>query len=162
MKKAAAVWNQLKPDIPFNYSFVENDIAKQYASERTLGKLFGIFSGLAIFIACMGLFGLSVLISRQRTKEVGIRKVLGASVANISVLLSTDFLKLVLVGICIASPLAWYGMNKWLQHFEYRIYIQWWVYAFSALAVIVIALGTVGVQAIRAALTNPVKSLRSE
>jgi putative ABC transport system permease protein len=162
MKKAEAVWNQLAPDVPFNYSFVENDIVKQYASERTLGKLFGIFSGLAIFIACMGLFGLSVLISRQRTKEVGIRKVLGASVANISVLLSTDFIKLVLVGICIASPLAWYGMNKWLQHFEYRIYIQWWVYALSALAVIVIALGTVGVQAIRAALTNPVKSLRSE
>lgn len=162
LKKAEATWNSIVPDVPFNYTFVENDIQAQYAAERTLGKLFGIFSGLAIFIACMGLLGLSMLIARQRTKEIGIRKVLGASVADISMLLSKDFLKLVLIGICIASPIAWYGMEQWLQHFAFRIHIEWWVFAITAAVVVTIAWCTVSLQSIRSALMNPVKSLRSE
>ncbi|SEW06222.1 putative ABC transport system permease protein [Chitinophaga arvensicola] len=162
MKRVEETWNSIIPETPFNFSFVENDIQQQYASERTLGKLFGIFSGLAIFIACMGLLGLSMLIARQRTKEIGIRKVLGASVANISLLLSKDFLKLVLIGICIASPIAWYGMEKWLQHFAFRIHVEWWVFVLTAAVVTVIALCTISLQSIRSALINPVKSLRSE
>ncbi|MGO4294137.1 ABC transporter permease [Chitinophaga sp. RAB17] len=162
LKRVEAAWNSIVPDTPFNFTFVENDIRAQYAAERTLGKLFGIFSGLAIFIACMGLLGLSMLISRQRTKEIGIRKVLGASVANISLLLSKDFLKLVLIGICIASPIAWYGMEKWLQHFAFRVHVEWWVFALTAVLVVLIALCTVSLQSVRSALLNPVKSLRSE
>lgn len=162
LKRVEAAWNSIITDVPFNFTFVENDIQAQYVSERTLGKLFGIFSGLAIFIACMGLLGLSMLISRQRTKEIGIRKVLGASVANISLLLSKDFLKLVLIGICIASPIAWYGMEKWLQHFAFRVHIEWWVFLLTAVVVVLIAFCTVSLQSVRAALMNPVKSLRSE
>ncbi|MET3874980.1 ABC transporter permease [Chitinophaga sp. OAE865] len=162
MKRVESAWNSIIADVPFNFTFVEDDIQARYVSERTLGKLFGIFSGLAIFIACMGLLGLSMLISRQRTKEIGIRKVLGASVANISLLLSKDFLKLVLIGICIASPIAWYGMEKWLQHFAFRIHIEWWVFVLTAVIVVLIALGTVSFQSVRSALMNPVKSLRSE
>ncbi|HEY8958023.1 ABC transporter permease [Chitinophaga sp.] len=162
MKRVESAWNSIIPDVPFNFTFVEDDIQARYVSERTLGKLFGIFSGLAIFIACMGLLGLSMLISRQRTKEIGIRKVLGASIANISLLLSKDFLKLVLIGICIASPIAWYGMEKWLQHFAFRIHIEWWVFALTAVIVVLIAWGTVSFQSVRSALMNPVKSLRSE
>lgn len=162
MKRVGAAWNSIISDVPFNFTFVEDDIQARYVSERTLGKLFGIFSGLAIFIACMGLLGLSMLISRQRTKEIGIRKVLGASIANISLLLSKDFLKLVLIGICIASPIAWYGMEKWLQHFAFRIHIEWWVFLLTAVVVVLIALGTVSLQSVRSALMNPVKSLRSE
>lgn len=162
MNRIEAAWNSIVPETPFNYTFVENDIQQQYASERTLGKLFGVFSGLAIFIACMGLLGLSMLIARQRTKEIGIRKVLGASVANISMLLSKDFLKLVLIGICIATPIAWYGMEKWLQNFAFRIHVAWWVFALTAAMVILIAICTVSLQSIRSALINPVKSLRSE
>ncbi|NLR60060.1 FtsX-like permease family protein [Chitinophaga polysaccharea] len=162
LKHVDEVWSSMVPDEPLNYTFVEKDIQAQYTSERVLGKLFGIFSGLAIFIACMGLLGLSMLISRQRTKEIGIRKVLGASVANISLLLSKDFLTLVLIGICIASPIAWYGMEKWLQHFAFRIYLEWWVFASTAITVVLIALCTVSLQSVSAALMNPVKSLRSE
>lgn len=162
MKRVESAWNGIIADVPFNFTFVEDDIQARYVSERTLGKLFGIFSGLAIFIACMGLLGLSMLISRQRTKEIGIRKVLGASIANISLLLSKDFLKLVLIGICIASPIAWYGMEKWLQHFAFRIHIEWWVFVLTAVIVVLIALGTVSFQSVRSALMNPVKSLRSE
>lgn len=162
LKHVDEVWSSMIPDEPLNYTFVEKDIQAQYTSERVLGKLFGIFSGLAIFIACMGLLGLSMLISRQRTKEIGIRKVLGASVVNISLLLSKDFLTLVLIGICIAAPIAWYGMEKWLQHFAFRIYLEWWVFACTAITVILIAWCTVSLQSVSAALMNPVKSLRSE
>ncbi|MBO9731844.1 MAG: ABC transporter permease [Chitinophaga sp.] len=162
LKRVEAAWNSIVPETPFNYTFVESDINARYVAERTLGKLFGIFSGLAIFIACIGLLGLSMLICRQRTKEIGIRKVLGASVAGISLLLSKDFLKLVLIGICIASPIAWYGMERWLQHFAFRIHIEWWVFVLTAVLVILIALCTISLQSVRSALMNPVKSLRSE
>ncbi|RBL93695.1 ABC transporter permease [Chitinophaga flava] len=156
------VWNNIVPDNPINYSFVDQDLRAIYAEEQMMGNIFSIFSGLAVFIACMGLLGLSMLISRQRTKEIGIRKVLGASVANVSALLSRDFLKLVLLGICIGSPIAWYGMEKWLQHFAFRIIVQWWVFVLTAVVVVLIALLTVSFQAVRTALVNPVKSLKTE
>lgn len=120
------------------------------------------FAVLAIFIACLGLFGLAAFTAEQRTKEIGIRKVLGASVSGIVQLLSGEFLKLVLIAVVIASPIAWYAMDRWLQDFAYRAYIPWWVFALAGLAAVVIALLTVSFQSVKAALTNPVKALRSE
>jgi len=122
----------------------------------------GIFTGLALFIACLGLFALATFTAERRTKEIGIRKVLGASVAGITELLAKDFLKLVLIAIVIASPVAYYFMNKWLANFAYRIDIQWWMFAATGAAAVLIAFLTVGFQSVRAALANPVKSLRSE
>ncbi|MBC9933683.1 ABC transporter permease [Chitinophaga qingshengii] len=156
------IWNKLAPDNPFNFSFVENDLQKQYASEQTMGRIFGLFAGLAVFIACMGLLGLSMLIARQRTREIGIRKVLGASVVHVSALLSGDFLKQVLGGIVIGVPVAWYCMEQWLHRFAFRIHLYWWMFALTALIVLLIALFTVSIQSIKAALMNPVKSLRTE
>nr|WP_295869017.1 ABC transporter permease [uncultured Chitinophaga sp.] len=156
------VWNKLAPDSPFNFSFVEQDLQQQYTGERTMGKIFGIFASLAVFIACMGLLGLSMLIARQRTKEIGIRKVLGASVAHVSALLSRDFLKQVLAGIAIGVPIAWYGMEQWLSHFAFRVPLYWWLFVLTAVIVILIALLTVSIQSVKAALMNPVKSLRTE
>jgi putative ABC transport system permease protein len=162
MKEVSALWTKLEPVYPLQYSFVGDDLSKQYLREQRLGQLFGIFAALSIFIACMGLLGLSVLIARQRTKEIGIRKVLGASVANITVLLSGDFLKLVLVALVIATPAAWYIMSKWLEDFAYRIHIEWWMFALAGFAAILIALCTISFQSVKAALTNPVRSLRTE
>jgi putative ABC transport system permease protein len=127
-----------------------------------LGTLFGAFAVLSVFIACMGLFGLSILISRQRTKEIGIRKVLGASVGNITALLSKDFLRLVFVALLIATPVAWYLMSQWLQNFAYRINVEWWMFVAAGLCAVVIALFTISFQSVKAALMNPVKSLRTE
>ena len=124
--------------------------------------MFNFFAGIAILVSCLGLFGLAAYTAEQRTKEIGVRKVLGASVGNIVALLSKDFLKLVLVGIFIASPLAWYLMNGWLQGFAYKISIEWWVFALAGLLAVGIALLTVSFQSVKAALTNPVKSLRTE
>jgi putative ABC transport system permease protein len=133
-----------------------------YEAEQNTGRILGIFAGLTIFVACLGLFGLATFTARQRNKEISIRKVLGASVTGIISLLSKDFLKLVGIAFVIAAPIAWYIMNKWLQDFEYRITITWWVFALAALAAIAITLITVSIQAIKAALANPVKTLRSE
>lgn len=121
-----------------------------------------IFSGLAIFISCLGLFGLASYIAELRTKEIGIRKVLGASVTGITAMLSRDFVKLVLIAILLASPIAWWTMNKWLEDFSYRIEIQWWIFAVAGIAALTIAILTVSTQAIRAANTNPIKTLRDE
>ncbi|SKA18605.1 putative ABC transport system permease protein [Chitinophaga eiseniae] len=156
------VWNKLAPDIPFNFSFVDQALQQQYAGERTMGKIFGLFASLAVFIACIGLLGLSMLIARQRTKEIGIRKVLGASVAHVSALLSRDFLKQVLAGIAIGLPIAWYGMEQWLSHFAFRVPLHWWLFVLTAVVVILIALFTVSIQSVKAALMNPIKSLRTE
>lgn len=156
------VWNKLVPDNPLNYSFVQQDLQSQYTSERAMGQIFGIFASLAVFIACIGLLGLSMLIARQRTKEIGIRKVLGASVVHVSALLSRDFLKQVLAGIVIGVPVAWFCMEQWLHHFAFRIHLYWWMFALTALIVILIALFTVSIQFVKAALMNPVKSLRTE
>ncbi|WP_128545435.1 ABC transporter permease [Larkinella soli] len=150
------------PGNPFDFFFVDDNYNRLYQSERQSGTLFALASGLAILIACMGLFGLAAFMAEQRTKEIGVRKVLGASITSIAVLLSGDFLKLVAVAIVIASPLAWWLMNQWLQDFAYKVDLDWWVFALAGLAATLIALATVSFQSIRAALANPVKSLRSE
>ncbi|GAB3641520.1 ABC transporter permease [Spirosoma arcticum] len=153
---------QMNPKFPFQYSFVDADYEKLYRSETVIGTLASVFACLAIFIACLGLFGLAAFTAEQRTKEIGVRKVLGASVAGIVTLLSRDFLKLVLIAIVVATPMAWYAMNQWLQNFEYKVAIDWWVFAGAGLLAVGIALLTVSLQSVKAALTNPVKSLRSE
>jgi len=155
-------WREHIPDNPFNFFFVDDNFNQLYESQERLLKVAGVFSGLAIFIAALGLFALSSLMIVQRTKEIGIRKVLGASVSGIIALLSKNFVKLVLLAILIACPIAWYTMNKWLQSFAYRIEIGLWVFALAGGLVMLIALVTVSFQAIRAALANPVESLRYE
>jgi putative ABC transport system permease protein len=155
-------WNKINPDIPFVYSFLDNDFQKNYEKDQRVSGIVSYFTFIAILIACLGLFGLSAFSAEQRTREIGIRKVLGASVTNVASLLSKDFIKLVLIALLIASPLAWFGMNKWLQGFAYRIHISWWMFAIAGLMAIIIALITVSFQAIKAAIANPVKSLRTE
>jgi len=155
-------WQNLAPGLPLKYQFVDEKIGEQYAAEQTTWRLFLMLSGLAIFIACLGLFGLATHASQQRAKEIGIRKVLGASVAGIMGLLAKDFLKLVLIAIIISTPIAYYFMSQWLADFAYRIDIQWWMFVAAALAAVVVATFTVAIQSVKAALANPVKSLRSE
>ena len=155
-------WKKLNPNEPFEYSFLDEDFQKNYDAENRLSSLLGYFTAIAIIICCLGLFGLATFSAEQRTKEIGIRKVLGASVGGIVALLSKDFLKLVAVSIVIASPIAWYIMNKWLQDFAYRTNIGWMVFAVAGVLALLIALITVSFQAIRAAVSNPVESLRTE
>ncbi len=149
-------------DIPFSYNFIDKQFEAKYKSDVRAGTLFNLFAGIAIFISCLGLLGLATFTTQRRTKEIGIRKVLGASVGNVLRIVSIDFIKLVLIAIVIAIPVAWLAMNKWLQNFAYRINISWWIFAVSGLLAILIALITISWQAIRAARANPVKSLRSE
>jgi putative ABC transport system permease protein len=146
----------------FDYFFLDEHFNNQYSNDQLFGKVFTIFSGFAIFIACLGLLGLSLFATTQRTKEIGVRKVLGASVSNIVVLLSKDFIKLVMIAFVIASPVAWFIMHNWLRDFAYRINISWWIFIAAGLLAIVIALATISFQAIKAAIANPVKSLRTE
>lgn len=153
---------QMNPKFPFTYKFADAEYENLYRSETVVGSLANYFAFLAIFISCLGLFGLSAFTAEQRTKEIGVRKVLGATVPNIIGLLSKDFLKLVLIAIVIASPIAWYAMNQWLQDFAYKLPITWWMFALAGVLAIAIALLTVSFQSVKAALTNPVKSLRSE
>ncbi|MCK8492690.1 ABC transporter permease [Spirosoma sp. RP8] len=155
-------WRTLIPNRPFTYAFMDEEFDKMYAAETRTGRIFSVFAFLSIFLACLGLFGLSAYTTVQRTKEIGVRKVLGASVFSIVGLLSKDFLKLVLVAIVVAVPIAWYAMNQWLQGFAYRVAIEWWVFALAGILAIGIALITVSFQSIKAALLNPVKSLRSD
>jgi putative ABC transport system permease protein len=155
-------WIATFPTHVFDYSFLDESLAQAYQSETRTAKLIEVSTFLAMLIACLGLFGLATFTAEQRTKEIGVRKVLGASVAGIVTLLSKDFLKLVLIAIVIASPIAWYAMSQWLQNFEFKVEIQWWVFALTGLMMAVIALLTVSFQSIKAALVNPVKSLRSE
>jgi putative ABC transport system permease protein len=154
-------WESFTP-VHFEYSFMDQDFEATYRSEQRTGTIFMIFTVLAIIIACLGLFGLAAYAAEQRTKEIGIRKILGASVSVIVGTLSRDFIKLVLISVVIATPAAWFLMNKWLQDFAYRINIQWWVLVSSAFVAIIIAMITISFQSIKAALANPVKSLRSE
>jgi putative ABC transport system permease protein len=149
-------------DQPFEYTFLDDTINAMYKSEVKQGIIFGYFTALAIIIACMGILGLSIFAAQQRIKEIGIRKVLGASVQSIVGELSKDFLKPVLIAAVIASPIAWYGIHKWLQNFAYRAEMSWWVFVVAGIAAIVIAILTISFQAIKAAIANPVKSLRSE
>ena len=149
-------------NIPFSYSFLDKSFEEQYVSDQRAGTLFNVFAGIAIFISCLGLFGLATYTAQVKTKEIGIRKTLGASVGSIVKLISKDFLKLVIMAIIIAMPIAWYAINKWLQDFEYRTNISWWVFVIAGMIAVLIALITVSFQAIKAALANPVKSLRTE
>lgn len=156
------LFKKYNPEFPFNYSFADVEYEKKYSDEKRISKLSGLFAGLTIFISCLGLFGLVSYMAASRTKELGVRKVLGASVSNIVTLLSKDFLTLVAIAFVIATPLAYWLMNNWLREYPYRISITWWVFAIAGGAIMLIALGTVGFQALRAAVSNPVKSLRTE
>lgn len=156
------VFNQYNPRYPFEYHFIDEQYARKFGDEQVVGTLSAFFAGLTIFISCLGLFGLAAYMAQNRIKEIGVRKVLGASVTNITGLLSRDFIRLVIVAILIASPLAWYAMQHWLSGYNYRVDIPWWIFLGAGLLSIVIALFTVGFQAIKAAIANPVNSLRSE
>jgi putative ABC transport system permease protein len=157
-----AAWQHINPLEPFEFSFLDNDFQKNYEAENRLSSIVGYFTFIAILISCLGLFGLATFSAEQRTKEIGIRKVLGANVMGIITLLSKDFLKLVALAVLIASPLAWLIMNKWLRDFAYRIDISWVVFATTIGLSLTIAVFTISFQSVRAALMNPVKSLRSE
>ncbi|SDT29605.1 putative ABC transport system permease protein [Mucilaginibacter mallensis] len=158
----SAAYKSFYPEKTFDYNWSGDQIDNQYKAEFKLQRLFTCFSLLIIFLACLGLFGLVSFTAEQRVKEIGIRKVLGASVSNIITLISKDYLALVMISVVIASPIAWYAMNKWLQDFAYRISIQWWVFALTGILALLIAFATVSFQSVKAALANPVKSLRSE
>ncbi len=159
---AERVFKRYNPDYPFEYNFVDEEYAKKFGDEQKTGTLASLFAGLTIVISCLGLFGLAAYMAQNRLKEIGVRKVLGASVAGVTTLLSKDFLKLVMISFVIASPIAWISMHKWLQSYSYRITISIWVFVIAALLTIIISIVTVSFQAIKAALANPVKSLRSE
>ncbi|HMG69247.1 MAG TPA: ABC transporter permease [Chitinophagaceae bacterium] len=156
------VWKKTIQGAPFEYSFLDSEIQKQYTDENSLKKISNSFTLLAILISCLGLFGLAMFTAQQRIKEIGVRKVLGASVTGIASMLSRDFLKLVFISILIASPIAWWAMNKWLQDFVYKTDISWWVFVLAGMVALLIAFATVSFQAIKAAIANPVKSLRTE
>ncbi len=160
--KIQSKYNAAVPGMPFEYQFMDESFDSMYRQERRVGKVALTFALLAIIIACLGLFGLATYIAEQRTKEIGIRKVLGASVANIIKMLSTDFVKLVLLAFIIATPIAWWFMNKWLQDFAFKIDLSWWIFAATGIIALLVALFTLSFQAIKAALSNPTKSLRTE
>lgn len=157
-----AVARKFNPKYPFTYSFVDDELNRMYSNEIVIGQLSNSFAFIAIFISCMGLFGLSMFMAEQRTKEIGIRKVVGASVTRIVALLSKDFLLLVIIAFVIASPIAWWAMNSWLKDFAYKTNIGWMIFAFAGFAALSIAFATLSFQAVKAAMANPVKSLRSE
>jgi putative ABC transport system permease protein len=155
-------WKAMLPYVPFSYRFLDDAFDDMYRAEQRIGKVALSFAILAILIACLGLFGLATYMAEQRTKEIGVRKVLGATVSNIAAMLSKDFLKLVIIAAVFAFPLAWWFMHKWLQDFAYRINIGWWIFIAAGVIALLIALLTVSFQAIKAAIANPVKSLRTE
>ena len=155
-------WNKLNPGYPFEYYFLDETFAKIYQSEEKLQSLFSYFSLLSIFISCLGLFGLASFAAERRTKEIGVRKVLGASISNVVLLLSREFIKWILLANLIAWPLAWLYLNAWFKDFAYRADIGWWTFVMAGVLALMIALLTVSYQAIRAALSNPVEALRNE
>ncbi|MBI1783071.1 MAG: FtsX-like permease family protein, partial [Sphingobacteriales bacterium] len=159
---AEAIFKKYNPNYPFEYKFVDEQYAKKFDNEKRTGKLAGLFAFLTIFISCLGLFGLASYMAETRIKEIGVRKVLGASVFSITRMLSKDFLTLVIIAFAVGAPLAFWGMYKWLQDYPYHITIEWWVFALAGFTAILIALLTVSYQAIKAAVANPVKSLRTE
>jgi len=152
----------LNPKFPFTYQFSDEEYSKLYKSEQMTGKLADCFAFLAIFISCLGLLGLAMFTAEQKTKEIGIRKVLGASIPSLFVLLSREFLLFVVIAMLVASPIAWYAMKQWLNDYAYKISISWWMFVLAGLVALVIALFTVSFQAIRASIANPAKSLRTE
>jgi ABC-type antimicrobial peptide transport system permease subunit len=159
---AEKIFRRYNPQYPFEYYFVDEDYNRKFRAEQQEATLGALFAGLTIFISCLGLFGLATYMAENRTREIGIRKVLGASVSGLAMLVSGDFIKLILIAVAIASPVAWFAMNSWLQGFNYRIRVTGDVFLIAGLLAIGIALITVSYQAIRAALANPVESLRSE
>lgn len=162
LKKAQAIFKRYNPEYPFEYHFLDEEYSRKFNDEKRTGTLAELFAALTIFISCLGLFGLATYMAGNRIKEIGVRKVLGASVVGIVTLLSRDFLQLVLVSFVLSAPVAWYAMYKWLQDYSYRVSIQWWVFALAAALSVGIAVITVSFQALRAALANPARSLRSE
>jgi putative ABC transport system permease protein len=162
LKKAESVFKKYNPSYPFEYYFLDEDYASKFANEKQTGKLAALFAGLTIFISCLGLFGLSSFTAENRIKEIGIRKVLGASVFSITQLLFRNFIKLIVLSFLIAAPLAWWAMNGWLQSYTYRVFVSWWIFAVTFLLSVTIALITISFQSVKAALMNPAKSLRSE
>jgi putative ABC transport system permease protein len=157
-----AVFKKIIPNVPFDYKFVDQEFAQKFSSEVRIGKLSLIFAVLAVVISCLGLFGLASFVAEQRIKEIGIRKVLGASVASLWRMLSRDFVILVAVACLVATPIAWYMFSDWLSHYEYRTEISWWIFALPVGGALLITLATVSYKAIRAAIANPVNSLKSE
>jgi putative ABC transport system permease protein len=155
-------WIENAHDQPFEYDFISDSLHRQYGGENRLGKILGIFTGLALFVSCLGLFGLALYASEQRKKEIGIRKVNGSGIGQIIWLLTADFTKLIMIAAVIACPISYYFMHKWLQNFAYRTGISWWIFALTVLLSCLVALATIGYQAYKAASTNPVKTLRSE
>jgi hypothetical protein len=162
MDKIEHVWKEVAPQSAFLGSFLDENVDDWYHDERAMSQVFSIASGVAILLSCMGLFAVALMIIEQRTKEIGIRKLLGASVSSILMIISRDFVKMVLIALMIAIPMAWFGMQKWLDKYPYRIEISWTVFLIVGVVTLLIALLTVSIQSIRAALMNPVKSLRQE
>jgi putative ABC transport system permease protein len=162
LSKISLIFKKFDPSSPFVYQFVDEEYAKKFSDEERIGKLASSFATLAIFISCLGLFGMASFTAEKRIKEIGIRKVLGASVFNLWRLLSKEFVGLVIISFLISVPLSWYLMNHWLLNYEYRSGITGWIFVWTALGTILITLLTVSYQSIRAAITNPVNSLRSE
>jgi putative ABC transport system permease protein len=157
-----AQWDAYGAGAPFSYSFLDDQFSSLYKAEERTGKIFTSFAIIAVIIASLGLFGLAAFMIRQRVKEIGIRKVLGATSGSITVMLSKEFLKLIVVASLIAFPVTWFAMNKWLQDFAYRTNIEWWVFVLAGVTALLVAALTISYQSIRASLANPVKSLRSE
>jgi len=162
LQQMEKIFKKYNPEYPFAYKFVDEEYANKFRGEQRVGTLAALFSGLTIFISCLGLLGLAIYMAEARIKEIGVRKVLGASVGGLVALLSKDFLKLVGIAFLIATPIAWWAMHEWLSDYPYRVTIQWWVFAGAGLLSMLIALATVSYQAVRAALSNPVESLRTE
>ena len=160
--KTEAIFKKQVPSVPFDYKFADTEYGLKFAAEERIGKLASVFATLAILISCLGLFGLASFVAEKRTKEIGVRKVLGATVYNLWKMLSMDFVMLVIISCLIAIPVAWYYLHQWLQKYEYRTEISWWIFPVVIAGALMITIITVSFQAIKAAIANPVKSLRSE
>jgi ABC-type antimicrobial peptide transport system permease subunit len=157
-----AVFKKFNPASPFICHFNDDEYAQKFATETRIGDLAAVFAGLAIFISCLGLFGLASFVAEQRTKEIGVRKVFGASVLNLWALLSKDYMRLVILSMLISMPLVFIGMHRWLEHYTYRTPLSWWIFASAGAGILLITLATVSFQSLKAALMNPVRSLRTE
>ena len=162
LRKIETVFKKYSPSIPFSYKFADEEYAKKFEGEERIGKLARFFTVLAIFISCLGLFGMASFMAEQRVKEIGVRKVLGASVFGLWRLMSKDFVIMVVISLFVAMPLAWWMMNNWLKNYTYRTDLSWWVFAISGFGALAITLLTISYQSIKAAMANPVTSLRSE
>ena len=162
MASIEKVFKKYNPGSPFIFEYNDDAYARKFAAEERVGNLSAVFAGLAIFISCLGLFGLASFVAEQRTKEIGVRKVLGANIFSLWSMLSVQFVRLVLISLCVAVPLSYYGMNRWLQDYAYRDEISWWIFGMAGLSILVLTLVTVSFQSLKAAFRNPVKSLRAE